>query len=46
MLTERLFTKTVTVTRNDRNGSGFINDSQFRDQGAQNTRKFICMPKR
>ena len=44
MLTEILFIK--TGIKNDRNGRGFINDSQFRDQGAQNTRKFICMPKR
>ena len=36
MLIEKLFTK--TVIKNDRNSSGFINDSQFRNQGAPNTR--------
>lgn len=41
-----LIEKLRTDTKHDRSCSGFINDSQFRNQGAQNTGEFIHVLKR
>ena len=41
-----LIEKLRTDTRHDRYSGGFINDTQFRNQRAQNTSEFVRMLKR